>query len=88
MVRHENDTVKTRLCNAQGNLVNHPLLKPLSNTRGSLMLSKLDFVSNFHSHVTFHDVIVSTAVFRFVKKRKEKRGKIRRKLEEKELKAF
>jgi len=33
------------------------------------MLSKLDFVNNFHSHVIFHEVIVSTAVFRFVKKK-------------------
>lgn len=38
------------------------------------MLSKIDLVNNFHSHVTFHDVIVSTAVFRFAKKKvKEKR---------------
>lgn len=37
------------------------------------MLSKLDFVNNFHSHVIFYDVIVSTAVFRFLKKKREKK---------------
>jgi len=36
------------------------------------MLSKLDFVNNFYRHVTLHDVIVSTAVFRLGKKKKNK----------------
>lgn len=42
------------------------------------MLSKLDFVNNFHSHVSFHYVIVSTAVFRFVKKKKKIKWRLKK----------